>query len=360
MRKNKMMRAASALLVAVLLTTSTISGTFAKYVTTSEAKDEARVAKWGVELQVVGNLYGETYKDSIVADTAATDEFTVQAVHLSDNTVAESDVVAPGTKNEDGFTFSLKGQPEVDGIITSEMKIQNIFLEAGSYGVMLPVNEDVVTEENYSEFFEKEGGELIVQLYYKDGDKFYAAPEATWADREYYTLEDAVVVAQRYYPVVYKLDNGDDGENATDYKDGTIAINTMEEIATIIETQLGLTPGAAAADTSVTYTGTKAFEANDNLAEVINLDDKVITWAWSFTDVADVIDNIDKMDTILGMLMAKDITPDDDEDSFIVVKLNDNDTPANDSDDYFEAPTEYTDYCLDTKFELKITVAQTD
>ena len=48
MKKNKMMRLASGLLVAVLITTSTISGTFAKYVTTADAKDEARVAKFGV------------------------------------------------------------------------------------------------------------------------------------------------------------------------------------------------------------------------------------------------------------------------------------------------------------------------
>ena len=47
MRKNKMMRLASALLVAVLLSTCAISGTFAKYVTSSTGTDKARVAYWG-------------------------------------------------------------------------------------------------------------------------------------------------------------------------------------------------------------------------------------------------------------------------------------------------------------------------
>jgi hypothetical protein len=47
MTKNKMMRVASALLVAVLLTTCAISGTFAKYVTSTDASDSARVAYWG-------------------------------------------------------------------------------------------------------------------------------------------------------------------------------------------------------------------------------------------------------------------------------------------------------------------------
>ena len=43
-----MMRVASALLVAVLLSTCAISGTFAKYVTEGSGSDTARVAKFGV------------------------------------------------------------------------------------------------------------------------------------------------------------------------------------------------------------------------------------------------------------------------------------------------------------------------
>ena len=48
MKKNFMMRAASVLLVAVMLTTCAISGTFAKYVTSDSGSDFARVAKFGV------------------------------------------------------------------------------------------------------------------------------------------------------------------------------------------------------------------------------------------------------------------------------------------------------------------------
>lgn len=49
MKKNKMMRLASCLLVAILLTTSVISGTFAKYTTSSTGTDSARVATWGFQ-----------------------------------------------------------------------------------------------------------------------------------------------------------------------------------------------------------------------------------------------------------------------------------------------------------------------
>ena len=44
MKTNKMMRIASVLLVAVLLTTCVISGTFAKYTTTVSATSTANVA----------------------------------------------------------------------------------------------------------------------------------------------------------------------------------------------------------------------------------------------------------------------------------------------------------------------------
>ncbi len=49
MKKNKMMRLASVLLVAVVLSTCAISGTFAKYTTSSTASDTARVAYWGFD-----------------------------------------------------------------------------------------------------------------------------------------------------------------------------------------------------------------------------------------------------------------------------------------------------------------------
>ena len=53
--KNKMMRIASVLLVAALITTCAISGTFAKYVTKVSGEDTARVAKWGILLGMEGD-----------------------------------------------------------------------------------------------------------------------------------------------------------------------------------------------------------------------------------------------------------------------------------------------------------------
>ena len=101
MKKNRMMRLASGLLVLCLLTTCTISGTFAKYVTKSTGTDTARVAKFGVA--VTAN--GETFKDTYAKDN---NSFTLAA-----NTVVSTDkVVAPGTEGSMA-SMSLSGTPEV-------------------------------------------------------------------------------------------------------------------------------------------------------------------------------------------------------------------------------------------------------
>ena len=99
MKKNKMMRLASLLLVAVLLTTSIIGGTFAKYVTTAEGSDSARVATWGFKAE-----------DS---EIALTDLFETA---YDKNVQGAADVIAPGTTNSAPFAFKFEGQeaaPEV-------------------------------------------------------------------------------------------------------------------------------------------------------------------------------------------------------------------------------------------------------
>ncbi len=91
MKKNVMMRVASALLVAVLLTTCAISGTFAKYTTSATGSDSARVAKWGFEsvgTVAINDLFN--YTDSGVKNT--------------DGTV--DGLIAPGTTNTRSFAFT--------------------------------------------------------------------------------------------------------------------------------------------------------------------------------------------------------------------------------------------------------------
>lgn len=115
MKKNVMMRAASVMLVLVLLTSSVISGTFAKYVTSETGTDSARVAKWGVNITAEGTTFAESY-DGVGDGNDAAD--TANVTVRSDKTHGNvNDLVAPGTKG-DMAAIALSGKPEVDVRIT--------------------------------------------------------------------------------------------------------------------------------------------------------------------------------------------------------------------------------------------------
>ena len=134
--KNKMMRIASFMLVLVLLTSSVISGTFAKYVTEGTGTDSARVAKWGVTVTANGQTFAETYEKD---DT----KFTLAA-----NTVVSTDkVVAPGT---DGSMakMTLAGTPEVAARVSYEaaFDISDNWIAGGAFycPLVITVNTTVV------------------------------------------------------------------------------------------------------------------------------------------------------------------------------------------------------------------------
>lgn len=191
MKKNRMMRLASGLLVAVLLTTCAISGTFAKYVTTADANDTARVAKWGVSVTATGSLFETQYANNgaIEKDEAGNDiAYTVVSS-------GSDDVVAPGTAKENGLTFSITGAPEVAVNIDFNITgVEDVLLPAGTY------------------------------LDYTTGNN--AVDE--------FTLDDD------YYPIVYSLK-----------KEGTeVASGTMEDI----EAYLDGIEGNYAANTNLTTT----------------------------------------------------------------------------------------------------------
>lgn len=103
MKKNIMMRLASGLLVAVLLSTCAISGTFAKYVTSKNGTSGARVAKWGVAIETSSDSGFKT-----VYDTDEKDGYTGISVQSS----TEDNVVAPGTRGTLA-AFAVTGTPEV-------------------------------------------------------------------------------------------------------------------------------------------------------------------------------------------------------------------------------------------------------
>lgn len=91
--KNIKMLAIAALLVAVAVTSYSVSGTYAKYTTSKTYTDSARVAKWGIGMTNEVDLFYSNYTD--VKSANGTDA-----------------VVAPGTQGN--YTFALTGTPETD------------------------------------------------------------------------------------------------------------------------------------------------------------------------------------------------------------------------------------------------------
>lgn len=106
-KKNVLMRSAGLLLALVLVTSCFVGSTFAKYVTSGDAGDNARVAKWGVSITAhdTGDVFAKEY----------------DAIAGQDNTViagGEYKVIAPGTKKDNAALVTLSGKPEVSVKVT--------------------------------------------------------------------------------------------------------------------------------------------------------------------------------------------------------------------------------------------------
>lgn len=368
MKKNVLMRAASGLLVATMLTTCAISGTFAKYVTQDNGGDMARVAKWGVVVQVEGDLYGQNYLDATNTESTATDS----TVSVSSKTITDiggnstANLVAPGTESGSPFTFSIDGTPEVDSKATVDITTQNIYLEAGKYGVMVPVEAGVVNAQNFAEF----------TLYIKTADtqtytlaNAYDEITTLSLDNKFYTLEDVVENGAKYYPVEYTMDGATTfgSDDATADSAANKGTDTLAAVANTILAQIGATTDLTTAEqTAKNITRTTATSAvidhNTDLEAALKLYQQEISWEWEFHDEGtepDIhgephhISQQDKLDTILGNLMAERVGDNAGAKVSEVVKM---------SDDYLSGSTliEYQDYCLDTMFDICITVEQVD
>ena len=115
MKKNIAMRLASGIMLASLLSTCVISGTFAKYTTSAEAEDTARVAQWGVNLTASSNLFDVDYDGSVISVNA-------------------EELVAPGTASENVMTITLTGTPEVSVNVAFTMTVtSDVCVKAGDY-----------------------------------------------------------------------------------------------------------------------------------------------------------------------------------------------------------------------------------
>lgn len=137
MKKNRFLKTAGCLLILCLLTTCVIGTTFAKYTTSGSTTDSARVAHWGVTLNLAAN------------DGIFSNEYDVSGTGAS--VKSTTNVVAPGTSTDattaTAARFSLAGQPEVAVNVKIDLAIANdIVLKAGTY-------KDETTADNLTDEF---------------------------------------------------------------------------------------------------------------------------------------------------------------------------------------------------------------
>ena len=213
MRKNKMMRLASGLLVAVLLTTCVISGTFAKYISEKSASDSARVAKWSFEVNDANiakqDITFDLFKTAEVKDTDGTAEADVKV-----GTNPET-IIAPGTSGS--FDIKLENTSEV----------------TAKYAMAFTV----VNEKNIPIEYSIDGG---ATWSYTIADINIAASEADDATSTVLAKENGTVTKTVQWRWVYEkgaaVDPGMTGEVANDAADNTLGINANDADQTITVT----------------------------------------------------------------------------------------------------------------------------
>ena len=250
MKKNKMMRIASVLLVAVLLTTSIISGTFAKYVTEGSVSDLARVAKFGVVVSAENDLFSKTYA---LDDTDAEDDEDGFSV------VSTEKVVAPGTKSDDAnpFKITVTGTPEVDVIVTIKIDdCKDVWLQQGWFSDPTGAGENFYNASVYYPvvFTLKQGDNEL-----KSGTlaeiKAYLENEA-----EPIYIEAGNDLSEYMYTLSWAWDFDDDGDGTYDKQDtllGDIAAARTEGATSVVVGGQTLTEGGQYnIDTSVKFTVT--------------------------------------------------------------------------------------------------------
>ena len=178
MKKNRMMRLASILLVCVLLTTSVIGGTFAKYITTDNDTDTARVAKWGVTVDVeVDGAFATEYD----ADTKDLKDVAEAAIT---KTVASTDkVLAPGTKGTLLSKATITGTPEVAGKVTkvATVDLGDKWVVDGAYYCPLIINKvdgkDYTSVEDFEDAIE---ASLNEEFYFSANADIGATKTVAW------------------------------------------------------------------------------------------------------------------------------------------------------------------------------------
>jgi len=182
MKKNNMLRIASVLLVAVLLSTCAISGAFAKYITTGPSvTDGAQVAAWGVEIDASEDAAFAKEETATVTDFYTDDDTKMGLTVKSD-----AKVVAPGTSGNLG-AFTVSGTPEVAVNVktTAELTLENWEVGGAFYCPIVftiggtPING--ADYNNVDDLIDAVEAAIAIDVNYEAGTSLSDARTYTWA-----------------------------------------------------------------------------------------------------------------------------------------------------------------------------------
>lgn len=282
MKKTKVMRLLSLLLVMTLISTCAISGTFAKYVTKAEGKDQARVAKWGIVLTMKDDGFFKSEYET--DDTKGYTGLSVKA----DN---EDKLVAPGTSAGE-FEATVKGTPEVATRYILEIPADwaDVVLKAGTYTDYTHLVKADDGTYGYTDTFtlEKDYAPVKWDITVSKGDTTMSLTQA----------------AQAYPALAAAMGGNEYGFSATN------AVDIVKQYGPQLQ-NLILTMVSGAQNASFTVGDDGVIRLALDFEPGKEMDFKfTLKWAWEFTDAegeTDVSLN-DKADTYLGNVAAGVIT----------------------------------------------------
>ena len=418
-RKITIRRFAYYLLIVSIVLSCVTNGIFAKFTTEDDGGDGARVAKFGIILSVAGDLFSTTYNeyadDGTGSETASSnipavftevdtdDGISVQAHYkyvLADGTGSDDfatgarldNVLAPGTKNDQGVNISIQGTAETDCVIEYEITSSTIALkttlydyteglypdtagfetytryfydydqpiEVYSYCIMVQMQDGIIREDNFREF-----KDTLYTLEDVDGNKTYTKVSDDFdSEATYYQSVDVAKYKEDYYmPIIFKpygYSKLAEMDNITDFLIKYLGLEYNERynngetnsIQHLNDYSLGqlitneLNNNVVASESVFPYKCTSkgtsgVIETGTNLD--IDLD---FTWEWPFVESESETEeskNVDSCDTILGHLMAGNE----------VFK-------SNDGGETYTKAVEGEDYNLEVEFDINITINQVD
>ena len=115
MKKNKMMRIASVLLVAVLLSTCAISGTFAKYTSAGSVTATATLATWDIKLE------GSAIANDVAFNLVDTTTWTNTNETAGAAPTVTTDKIAPGTSGSGKVVLKNDSEVAAEIVVTPDV-----------------------------------------------------------------------------------------------------------------------------------------------------------------------------------------------------------------------------------------------